>query len=280
MAAEVHRRIPDLVWLDGIAKATSDAWHLTALRKTGRNLVRESVPFPSPISEVIDTNSPWLNRVRMRAQPLNISDLSRAEKILYPQELFNKFSQGIEITNAHEIYKIESQEPVFLPAELLIRTLFCGTRLLDTHLLVPGAIDTLGVAHVEGDAIHVQVSRSVRSSDITARTARVLAWMMTDRSARRAHASVLRAASSGRLALDLPGAAMLGWARGIEIDPGLLAVQLLALDIRLPIKKKEIVVHVGKSVMRFASYEPPKRSPWSQSIERAPLSADLEGEWP
>lgn len=278
MAPEICRRVPELVWLDGIAKAPSGAWHLMAMRKAGRSLVRESVPFPSPISEVIDTNAPWLNRVSTRAQSLNIRDIGEAEKVLYPQELFNKFSTDIEISDAHEIYKIESEEPIYLPAELLIRALFCGTRLLDSHLLIPGGIDTLGVAHAEGDAIHVQVSRSVSASDITARTARVLAWMMTDRGARMAHASVLQAALSGRLAMYLPSIAMRGWVRGIEVDPGLLAVQLLALDIRLPIYQKEIVVHVGKRVKRFASYEPPKRSPWSQSIERAPISFDQEAE--
>ena len=257
-----------LIWLDGVARDKTGRFVLSTLQRVGRDIVSGTVTYPAVPSEVINTNAPWLSRTSTFAQSLVCRDLRAAERLLYPAEVFQRFSHGIQISENHEIYKIDGTVPIYIPAILLIRELFAGSRLLNEHLLLPGAVDRLGVAHVEGEVIVVHASPVIRAVDMTARLAQLLAWLLTNREAKLAHASILSAARCGKIAIDRPELSITGWARGIDLDPGLLAVQLHAVDIRLPLRQKEIIVHVGKTTRHYRCYAPPVRSPWSQTIPR------------
>lgn len=266
MTGHCLRKDHHLVWLDGFNRDKRGHYRLDAIHKYGRRLVREAFAFSDVPGEVIGTNAPWLHRVNTCVESLVCYDLQEADAVLYPKELFECFTSDIEISNNHAIYKIDGAVSIYIPAILLIRHLFMGNRLLDQCLLLPGGIDRLGAAHVDGDAIIIYTSPMVRVTDVTARVARILAWLMTNHDARLAHASILSAARSGQIALECPPLSIEGWAHGIDLDPGLLAFQLHSVDIRLPLSQQEIVVHVGDKIRRFSSYSPPQRSPWSQTI--------------
>jgi|GEM_PF-6595930 len=253
------------LWIDRPEQIGRTEWGVHCLQSEKHKLTDAMEPLPAILKRpAIDENSALFDRRHTLARPIQCLDLRRAEPILYPEELLASLHPALSITPNHVIYKVGDEKPVYIPAILLIQALFTGSRLLNEHLMRPMAPDLLGIATSDGDALYVDTARSVKSTHVNGRIARLVAWLLTAKDARHSHASVLANARDGKFALDLPKASLGWWVRGFEMEVGLLAFELNAVDLRFPIAQSTIILQAGSKVGRFPSYESPVRSPWSK----------------
>jgi hypothetical protein len=223
---------------------------------------QQQVPFTSIPAQVINLDDARYRKVTTNIRAFTWHDLSQAQPLLYPQEVLNSFASGLPLSDRHTIYRIDDETPVYVPAALLIRALFLGTKLLNSHLFTPGVVDLLGTVRMNGDGIHLMASKLINRPNMTGRIARLIAWMLMNEDGRKAHASVLHHARKGLINMDLPNISVGGWVRGIEVGVGLLAFELHGIDISYPLAHERIICHVGGKTKAFQSYEPPKKGPW------------------
>jgi len=253
-----------LIWLNNIFRDEDGIWKINCVFKEKTGFEKKHVQIESIPSQIIDTDDFHFHRISTRAQPFSCYDLSKAELLMFPEEIIGKFVPDNMRSLHHAIYKMGDEErPVYVPAFLLIRSLFTGSKLLDRCLMWPGAVDLLGINMPESDEVYIKGSSLMRTLDMTGRFSRLMAWMLTRKDARKAHASVLEFARYGKIDMELPEISISGWARGIEVGKGILAVSLNALDICYPLPQDKIRLEIKNKSKVFKSYESPVRSPWS-----------------
>lgn len=257
-----------LVWVDGIGRV-GDQWRLETICVKPEGHVRQPMSLEAGrVLALADTRSRIFERAPTAMHKFSIADLSRAETVYDPRDVLDPLVPGIQASRRHQLIQVSDSPRVFVPALLLVRALFSGVKVLDQHLLLPNAIDLMGVARITGDAVHVTAGPAFGRSDLKAGTfARAVAWAQTCPDAKRSHASVLAHARQGEIGLSLPAVSMEFWAYGYEVDSGFLAYELNGVDVRLPIPRNELVLDAHGKTHRFASYIPTRKSPWSRDYE-------------
>jgi len=260
----------DLIWLDSVIRSTDGTWCTKGFFRDGEGFIPQEQPYSSLPSEVVKNSGDRFENVRTTEKKFTWYDLKAADPLVYPRELLESFAKDIPITDGHTIFSIGDEEPFYVPAALLIRALFMGSRLLDRYILIPNAVDLLGFVNSTENEIEIKTTRDVKALDLSGRFARTLAWMLTQDDGKKAHASVLKNAYEGKICLDLPSISMAGWAYGIQVGNGLLVTELKGLDVKFPLTQDTISIQVGKTTKQFTKYEPSVKSPLSRekAVER------------
>lgn len=268
MRVFVKPDIRDYLWIQGITYDAANDWQLNLVRRNGKSYGIQPLPLgDSSGLHALDIKHRAFERVTSGMSPVNWPSLEVGERLVAPDELIRRVLPGCPAGTRHAVFRMPGEPVVYIPAFLLIRTLFMGMNQLTKGLFTPNGVDLLGhlADPTEEGVIELVPDKRISGPSLTARIVRTLAWLLSTRDARRSFGSVLGYAREGRLDMDLPACGLTGWVWGIEIEAGILAFQLNGVDLKFPIYGKEILVHTGNKQKRFAAYEPRVKSPWSRS---------------
>lgn len=254
-----------VIWIDGIEQDRNRQWQARIFERKRIRVEADLRRFDDLPKIAVDVSDNWFTATRTCNVAFTFPDLSQAEQLLRPKELVSRFSRDLAVSDRHAIYKIsDGEQNYFIPAMLLIKKLFGGNQVFERYLLLPNGADLMGVAQVEAERIRITTNRGIEEPDVSKRYARILAWLLTNDAAKRAHASVLRHAREGGIGLEVPSVAMSGWIRGIVMDEGIFVVTMDGVDMRLPIEREKVVIKAGSKRWYFKSYEPRVLSPWGE----------------
>lgn len=260
--------IRDYLWIQGIAYDPKNEWQLNLVQRNKNKFGIQSLPLHDASGlHALDIKHRAFERVTSGMSPVNWPSLEVGERLVVPDELIRQILPGCPAGTQHAVFRMSGEPVVYIPAFLLIRTLFMGMSQLTKGLFTPNGVDLLGhlADPTEEGAIELVPDKRISGPSLTARIVRTLAWLLGAKDARRSFGSVLGYAREGRLDVVLPPCGLTGWVWGIELEVGILAFQLNGVDLRFPIKAEEILVHTGNKIKRFAAYEPRVKSPWSRS---------------
>jgi len=267
---------PGLAWVDGISRRAS-GWELDVISIGNDAHQKQQMSLAAGlVVPLADTQSRWFQRSPAAMLHVQVPDLAWAETLFDPRDVLQELVAGIRPSRRHAVIQVSEEPRVFVPALLLIRALYGGSRTLNRHLLTPNAPDLLGVVTRAPDAIEINGFPGSWYTTEGGRFARVMAWMHTRLDARKGHASVLDRARQGEIGLSLPSAALSFWAYGFALDSGFLVFEMNAVDVKLPISSAEIVLNAGGISRRFPSYVAQRKSPWSTDYE-APSGSEAKG---
>lgn len=242
-----------VLWVDGIKLATHARCQLEVYRRRQRQITFERLALEQIPKEIMDTGDPYFRWRETEARAFVCHDLSKGDPLLYPIELLRPLLKDLPLTDRHTIFRLGDERPLYVPAFLLIRALFTATRSLTEQLFVPGAADLFGHAVNASDGLHVHIAKRLRMGALTQAFARLLAWLLANPDAQRAHASVLTYAREGRLCMDLPRLDFSGWARGPTLGNGILVTDLFSLEFRFPMPRTAFRVSAGKQNLVLTS---------------------------
>lgn len=259
-----------LLWIDGVRSLSGSQVILDALCcrgfKTERSPINLITAMKGPL---VDERASFYRERDTDMVLLQNRSLSECETCADPRDLLEPLSHGIRPSKRHHVYRFDGDPVVWIPALLLIRALFAGSRVTEKVLMCPNGVDFLGSAQLVDDAVEIVPGPLYSNPGRYAALPRLIAWTQTCADARQSHASVLHAASSGEISLRLPDARMTCWVRGLRTDGGLLVTEVNAVDLRFPIPADQIVLTSDKEVQCWPSYEPRKKSALSSFFQSA-----------
>jgi hypothetical protein len=253
----------ELLWIDAIERASSGDWQVRTVRAQGKNRSLRSVPVANAAAlPAAHGFGHFYHDVPTRVVPISCCDLSRSERVLKPSALVRRATRGLRVSDAHEIYRLPGEPAIYVPAFLLIRTLFMGPRAFNERLLTPQGLDLLATPAASDDPriMRLELARRLADPPPSDRAVRMAAWAIHSREARCAHASVLDHARHGRIGLDRPALPLKCWASCFEFDYGLLAFEFVSAETDLPSDAREIVIREGRRMRRISTYY--KREPF------------------
>lgn len=254
-----------LVWVDGISQGI-DGWGFDGITVGHQGHRRQRLALAAGLEvPLADTQGPWFQRAATAMRYVQVPDLARSETLFDPRDVLQQLVGGIQPSRRHAVIQLSDSPRVFVPALLLIRALYGGSRSLHRHLLMPNGADLLGTAYSTPNGIEISPMPGVRYPSNSGRLARLLAWLHTRPDAKKSHASVLHHARQGEVGLSLPHVSLSFWAYGFQLDSGLLAFELSAVDVRPPINAPAIVLHARGESRSFPAYVPVSKSRWSSS---------------
>jgi hypothetical protein len=216
---------------------------------------------------MIENRDKWPGTRQTGSVFLNNANLAFSEELVNPSELIKRAIPGIPASSDHLIYKIDGETPVYIPALLLIRSLYMGDKRLNRAVLMPNGIDLLAQRVGEAENPKIVFRRNVYQNP-SGHIVRTIAWLLSSHTARLSHASVLAAAREGRIALRNAEVMLTGWVRGIDLDGvGLLAYALGSAQLNYPVPYEEILVQVGSKEYVHQARVPINPSPWSSMYD-------------
>lgn len=236
-----------LGWIDGWSSAVSGGrlegivgrhylWSRRALPPTTLLQHRMFEPSLRPHHELRTTNV-----------KLDISDLSSLSRLIDPGEIVGKFLPAARHTR-HAVFSATADgTSIFVPAALLIRALWLWSESALEALMTPNGLDVFLGRTVEDGQVVALATGPLRSSQPGDRHLRTLSWLTQQEAARHSWGSVLTNAHLGVLDLSLPVASLSGWAWGIELDEGVLACELNAVDIQFELSETDTLIRMGQT---------------------------------
>jgi len=243
-------------------------WQLLLLRRERRAWVEAIAPPERFIrARLFEPSTPAIKIMGTENRPLHIQDLSRMSPLLNPRELLGPMLPGATV-GGHAIYAADSEQGrIFIPALLLIESLWFLSPDAVRALLTPNSLDVfISIPRVVKDQRTIAVGSEVIANPPSETVLRRLAWLAERADARFSWGSVLTNAYRNRLDLTLPKAELSGWVWGVRLPSGLLACELQSVDIRCSPSISLSRIRVGntwhdfpRSQMRRESIEVEKR---------------------
>lgn len=207
---------------------------------------RSFEPSLSPFKRLVGSNLKF-----------DIGDMSNLSALIEPGRFIGHILPAAR-RSEHAVYIVDTaQGPIYVPAMLLIRALWYWSKRAGSILMTPNGLDIhVSAAKDKGDFIECSASRTLASSQPSDLLLRRLAWLSLCDDARRSWTSVLRHAHQGRLGLTLPKASIQGWAWGVEIHGGLLAAELMSVDIRFELPTTPLRLRIGTAIYDVPTWMP------------------------
>jgi hypothetical protein len=235
-------------WIDGWSSAVSGG-RLEAI--VGRRFSWSRCALPSTallVPRIFEPSLCQQGALRTANVKLDIGDLSSLSRLIAPGEVVGEFLSAARRTRHAVFAATEGGTSVFIPAALLIRALWLWSSSALEALMTPNGLDAfLCHTEVEGKSVIVATG-PLRADQPSDRHLRTLAWFAQQEDARRSWSSVLTNAHRGAIDLSLPLARLSCWAWGVELEGGLLACELNAVEIQFELPKVDDCISMGKTI--------------------------------
>jgi len=127
-----------------------------------------------------------------------------------------------------------------------VQALFLWSKEVMAILLQPQALELyLRQPYQEDGVLRCAADPAIAGYAQSEVLCRRLAWLSCNAAARRGWGSVYSNALNGRIDLDLPPVGLAAWAWGQTVGNGLLACELMGVELQLPLPQRRIEVVVA-----------------------------------
>lgn len=237
-----------ILWLRSWERSGAN-WHLRAACLRNGSLVDVVVPAQTlNQAGVFDMDSAAKLGLESLSLGVDIDDVHSLSPLVDPTDVLKSLHPRLR-ESGHAIYVgYLGDTPIYLPAALLIRTLWLWSDWVLPALMTPNSLALyLGrtAAGRNGHLLHAIGGLS--SWQFTDTHLRRLAWLGTDTDARNSWGSVLSSAYQGKLALRLPHARLSAWVWGVRVGTGVLACELLTPNLDFWLPEKNFLVKMGRT---------------------------------